>query len=75
MEQLCGTLLCLLHALITWRLTQCNFNFIIKNYCFVHLYSLSVEGTDDVSRHTFETNDLIFMYFHECKHDGIPMCA
>ena len=46
MELLHGTLLCLLYALITWRLTQCNFNFIIKNYCFVHLYSLSVEGTN-----------------------------
>jgi len=22
-----------------------------------------------------ETNDLIIMYFHECKHDVIPMCA
>jgi hypothetical protein len=46
MELLRGKLLGLLYALITWRLTQCSFHFIIKNYCFVHLYSLSVEGTD-----------------------------
>jgi hypothetical protein len=46
MELILEELLCLLHVLITWCLTQCNFNFIIKNYCFVHLYSLSVKGTN-----------------------------
>ena len=25
--------------------------------------------------HIFVTNDLIFVYFYGCKHDGIPMCA